>query len=283
MARITRALGRGNVRAVTDGRLDGKRALVTGASSGIGARIATVLAERGTHLVLVARRRERLDALADDLRARFEVKVQVEVCDLAGPDAAENLFARTEGAGLPIDVLVNNAGGGTWEDFVKTPWDALEVQLRLNAVALTRLTHLFVPAMIERGHGHVMNIASIGAYTPTPRFAVYTATKAYVRHLSEALDEELKGSGVRVICINPGGTTTEFSERAGQKITAQGQLAMMSADRCARIAVDKMLAGRRNVVTGVLNSVSMWLLRFVPRVFYPALARFAMEIAVHPR
>jgi uncharacterized protein len=271
------------VRLVTDGRLDGKRALVTGASSGIGARLATVLAEHGTHLVLVARRRDRLDALAEDLRTRFGVKVQVEACDLADPSAPVALYDRTEGAGLPIDVLVNNAGCGTWENFVKTPWDALEIQLQVNATALTRLTHLFVPAMIERGHGHVMNIASIGAYTPTPRFSVYTATKAYVRHFSEALDEELKGTGVRSICINPGGTTTEFSERAGQSISARGQLVMMSADRCARIAVEKMLAGRRNVVTGVLNSVSMWLLRLVPRIFYPALARFAMEIAVHPR
>jgi short-subunit dehydrogenase len=268
---------------VTDGRLDGKRALVTGASSGIGARLATVFAERGTHLVLVARRRDRLDALADDLRSRFEVKVQVEACDLSDPDAPEALFRSTEGAGLPIDVLVNNAGGGTWEDFVKTPWEALELQLQVNAIALTRLTHLFVPAMIERGHGHVMHVASIGAYTPTPRFSVYAATKAYVRHFSEALDDELKGTGVRTICINPGGTLTEFSERAGQTLTPAGQLAMMSADRCARIAVEKMLAGRRNVVTGVLNSVSMWLLRFVPRAFYPALARFAMETAVRPR
>lgn len=265
---------------MADGRLGGKRALVTGASSGIGARIATVLAEHGTHLVLVARRRDRLEALAEDLRARLEVDVQVEACDLEDPTAPEQLFRCTEGADRSIDILVNNAGFGTYETFAKTPWDALEGQLGVNVSALTRLTHLFVPAMVARGGGHIMNVASIGAYVPTPRFAVYAATKAYVRHFTEALDDELRDTGVRAICINPGGTHTEFSERAGQRLTPQGRLAIMTADRCARIAVEKMLAGRRNVVTGILNAISMWVLRFVPRALYPALARATMELAV---
>ena len=156
----------------------------------------------------------------------------------------------------------------------------MRAQIEVNAVAPTRLCRHFVPPMIERGRGQVMNVASIGAYTPTPSFAVYTATKAYLRHLSEALDEELAGTGVRVICVNPGGTATEFLDHAQQVLKPHGDLLLMPAERCARIAVDKMLAGRRNVVTGWLNAIGMWLLRLLPRVTYPRLARRAMGMAV---
>lgn len=265
---------------MTDGRIGGKRALVTGASSGIGARIATVLAEHGTNLVLVARRRDRLEALADDLRARLEVEVLVAPCDLEDPAGPTELFARTEGAGLPIDILVNNAGFGTYNEFATTAWDGLEGQLRVNILALTHLTHLFLPMMVQRGFGQLLNVASIGAYVPTPRFAVYASSKAYVRNFTETLDDELRGTGVRALCVCPGGTRTEFVERAGQAITPSGELAMMSADRCARIAVAKMLAGRRTVIPGFLNAIGMWLLRFLPRATYPAMARFTMNMAV---
>jgi len=181
------------------------------------------------------------------------------------------------------DILVNNAGLGRYESFVGTPWAELHTQLQVNAIALTRLTHHYLPAMIERGRGHVMNVASIGAYTPTPKFAVYTATKAHVRHLSEALDVELQGTGVRVICVNPGGTRTEFMDHAQQVMKPQGEKFLMSAERCAQIAMDKMLAGRRNVVTGWVNALGMWMLRLLPRATYPKLAQWAMSSAVDKR
>ncbi len=263
-----------------DGRIGGQRALVTGASSGIGAEIAKVLAEHGVDLVLVARREPRLQALAQTLRERWEVGVQVQARDLADPDAVPQLFAATEAAGSPVDILVNNAGVGSYESFADTPWEGLQMQLQINAVALTRLTHTFLPAMIERGRGQVMNIASIGAYTPTPNFAVYAATKAYVRHLTEALDDELAGTGVRALCVNPGGTRTEFMDHANQVMRPEGDKLLMSAERCARIAVDKMIAGRRNVITGYSNAIGMWLLRLLPRAWYPALARRVMSSAV---
>ncbi len=254
--------------------------MVTGASSGIGAEIAKVLAEHGVNLVLVARREDRLQALATDLRERLDVEAHVHACDLARPGAVADLVAHTEAAGLPIDILVNNAGVGSYERFLDTSWDGLQTQIQVNAVALTELTHRYVPPMIERGRGQVMNIASVGAYAPTPNFAVYAATKAYVRHMTEALDDELAGTGVRALCVNPGGTRTEFMALANQVVRPQGERLMMSADRCARIAVDKMIAGRRNVVTGALNAIGMWALRWLPRAWYPAIARRVMSSAV---
>jgi short-subunit dehydrogenase len=264
---------------VTERQIDGRRALVTGASSGIGAAIARALAQRGANLVLVARRRDRLDALAEKLR-EFDVDVLVEVMDLSDSGAAARLLRRTEGNDLAIDILVNNAGLGHYETFVASDWSIIEQQLRVNLVALTELTHRFLPAMIARGHGHVMNVASVGAYAPTPNFAVYTATKAYVRHLSEALDFELAGTGVRTICVNPGGTKTEFTDHANQVVKPTGERLMMSAERCAEIAVEKMLAGRRSVVTGWTNALGMWALRLLPRATYPWLAGMTMSQAV---
>lgn len=259
----------------------GWRALVTGASSGIGLEIARALAARGANLVLVARRKERLDTLAAELRDGYEVEVEVRACDLADAEATEALLRDT--AELPIDILVNNAGLGRYDHLVNCEWGELHKQIEVNMTALTRLTHHYVPAMVERGRGHVMNVASIAAYVPTPNFAVYSATKAYVQHLSEALDHELSGTGVRVICVNPGGTKTEFMDQAQQTVKPGGDRLMMSAAQCAEIAVSKMLAGRRTVVTGLMNAVGMFLLRFVPRRAYPGLADRAMRQAVDKR
>ncbi len=267
------------MRTVPDGRISNKRALVTGSSSGIGAAIARSLAQRGANLVLVARRKERLEALAEELRG-LGVEVLVHAADLTRPDAPDQIFEATEGADLPIDILVNNAGVGDYDPFIATPWASVERQIQLNAVAVTKMCHLFAPTMVERGAGQIMNVASIGAYTPTPLFAVYTSTKAYVRHLSEALDYELRGTGVRTICVNPGGTKSEFTAHSGQSVNAVGDRLMMTSERCAEIAVEKMLAGRRNVITGWMNAIGMWLLRFMPRSTYPALAHGTMSRAV---
>lgn len=261
-------------------RLAGQRALVTGASSGIGLELARVLAEEGANLVLVARRVERLEALAAELRQRHGVEALVVPADLQEPDAARALFERTEGQGLAVDVLVNNAGFGAYDDFVAIPWERHAAMLQVNVVALTQLSHLFLPKMIERRHGHLMNVASIGAYLPCPTFGAYAASKAYVRNLTEAIDYELRGTGVRAISVCPGGTSTEFLDHANQKLKPGASVFMMSPERCARIAVKKMLAGRRNVVTGLLNSLSMWALRFVPRALYAWLGAVSMGATV---
>ena len=261
-------------------RLAGQRALVTGASSGIGAWLARVLAEEGAHLVITARRKDRLEALAEEIRGKHGVEVRVEDADLADPAAAESLFARTEGAGLAIDVLVNNAGLGAYQRFVDVSWEKHQQLLQVNVVSLTRLTHLFLPAMLQRRHGWIMNVASIGAFVPTPFFAVYTASKAFVRDMTEALDYELQRSGVRACVVCPGGTATEFLDAADQKLKGGGERYLMSAETCARIAVKKMLRGRRTIITGFLNALSMWALRFVPRRWLPGISLMGMSAAV---
>ena len=177
-------------------------------------------------------------------------------------------------------MVVNNAGFGSYLQFDQIEWERYAALIQVNMTSLTHLCHLFVPVMKARRRGRIMNVASLGAYLPCPTFAVYAASKAYVRNMTEALDFELKGSGVRAICVSPGGTQTEFLEHAQQKLKPGASLFMMSAERCARIAVRKMLAGRRNVVTGFMNSLSTVLMRFVPRGLYAWLGYVSMAGAV---
>ncbi len=257
--------------------LKGRTALVTGASSGIGEHFARQLAARGMNLVITARRADRLEALAGELRARHSVEVEVVPLDLGQPGAPSELFEKVEAAGKRVDVLINNAGFGTQEHFVDIPWDRQREQLQLNVVSLTELTHRFAKAMLSRGQGWILNVASIGAYMPVPDYAAYAAGKAYVRNFTEALAFELRRTPVRVCCLCPGGTATEFLQVSGQKETALVKAALMSAERCARIGLRALFAGRRNVVAGVTNSIGMWLLRFVPRRLIVRIAAVIME------
>lgn len=245
--------------------LKGKRALVTGASSGLGVEFARLLAARGADVVITARRAANLEALAAELRDKHKVAVTVIALDLSEPGAAAKLAEQTEGAGLPCDVLINNAGGGIHQDFVEIPWEQTARQIQLNVVSLTELTWRFARAMKARGGGHVLNVASIGAYTPTPTFATYAAGKAYVRDFTEAVAYELGETPVRVCCLCPGGTVTEFHQAAGAVVPAQYRFAFESAEACAGTGLDALFGGRRNVVSGWMNKVAMWLLRFTPR------------------
>ena len=245
--------------------LKGRTALITGASSGLGVSFAQQLAARGADLVITARREDKLRALAKELAERHGVKVDVIPLDLAAPGAAEKLWAATEGAGRAVDVLINNAGGGHWQRFLDAAFPRALQQIQLNLVAVAELTHRFAGAMLGRGRGHVLNVASIGAYTPTPALAVYSATKAFVRDFTEALAHELSGTNVRVCCVCPGATATEFFQASGQAPSALVRASFMSADRCAAIGLAALFGGRRNVVAGWLNKLSMFLLRFMPR------------------
>ncbi len=245
--------------------LKGRTALVTGASSGIGVSFARQLAAAGAQLILTARRKDRLDALADELRAAHGIEVTTIALDLGTADAPKALFDATEGAGKPVDVLINNAGFGTQERFDRMPWAKANEQIQLNVVSLTELTHRFVGPMIERGRGHVLNVASIGAYMPVPWYATYGAGKAYVRNFTEAVAAELAKTEVRVCCLCPGGTKTEFLDVSGQKSDWLVEASMMSADRCAKIGLRALFGGRRNIISGWSNSLMCWSLRFVPR------------------
>ncbi|HEV2037225.1 MAG TPA: SDR family NAD(P)-dependent oxidoreductase, partial [Candidatus Eremiobacteraceae bacterium] len=176
----------------------GKRALVTGASSGLGADFAREFARRGSHLVIVARRTDQLDALAAEIRQQHHVEVDVVGADLSLPTAAQDLYNRVVAAGWAVDVLVNNAGLGLYGDAVLIPWPKEQAMLAIDVVTLAGLTKLFLPHMLERRFGYILNLSSIAAYMPTPLYASYAAAKTFVLFYSEALHHELRGSGVSV-------------------------------------------------------------------------------------
>jgi hypothetical protein len=245
--------------------LKGKTALVTGASSGLGVAFARLLAARGADLVITARRADNLAAVAREIEAQHGVSVTVLALDLSEPDAPARLFAETEGKGRAISVLVNNAGGGLHQNFADAGWEKIARQIQLNVVSLTELTHLFVRAMRARDTGYILNVSSIGAYTPTPTYATYSAGKAYVRDFTEALAYELRHTGVRVCSLCPGGTLTEFHQAAGHTLPSSFRATFMTAERCAAIGLGAVFRGRRNVISGLVNKIAMFSLRFLPR------------------
>jgi hypothetical protein len=245
--------------------LTGKRALVTGASSGIGAAIARLLAADGVALVLTARRRDALDQVAAECAARG-AKVEVITADLGRPGAAAALWAEAA-AGGRIDLLVNNAGFGYYRPFAAADWDRDAELLQLNVTSLVELARRFVSA--RAGHtdrAYLLNVASIAAYQAVPGFAVYASSKAFVRNFSEALHDELAGTPISVTCVCPGGTKTDFHAQAGAG--DYGWIAnrsMMTAEAVARTALRAMRRGKRNAIPGLVNKLSCWGVRLVPR------------------
>ncbi len=248
--------------------LSGYRALVTGASAGIGAEIARSLARRGAALVLTARRGPELEALAAELRAAHAVAVEVLVADLAAPDAARPLWERAT-AGGAVDILVNNAGFGHFRPFGEVAVTREAEMLRLNILTVVELGHAFVTAHRDRPPGrpaYLLNVASMAAWQPVPNFSTYAASKVFVRNWSEALTLEQRGTGIRVTCLCPGGTVTEFHATAGAG--NYGRLAnasMLPAAAVAEAGVRALLRGKKTVVTGVLNKLSCFLTGLAPR------------------
>ena len=231
-------------------------ALVTGGSSGIGADLARQFHAAGHQVILVARRRDRLENLATELGAG----TRVLVADLADPGAPARIFAATG----PVDVLVNNAGFGDFAEFSHQDAGRQQAMIMVNIMALTALTQLYLPAMVERGAGRILNVGSIVGFMPCPGIAVYAATKAYVLSFSDALAAELAGSGVTVTCLCPGSTDTEFAEVANMRGKLALRMAMSSA-AVAKIGAEATLAGTRLVVTGIGNRINSVMVRLVPR------------------
>ena len=243
------------------------KALVTGASAGIGEGFAKHLAKRGYDLVLVARRRDRLDALAAELAVSCEI---IDV-DLATDDGVAPIASRLRVG--DIELLVNNAGFGTFGEFANLPLDRELMELDLNVRALFRLTHAALQPMVERKRGGIINVASGAAFQPIPYNATYAATKAFVLHLSEALHEEVKPYGVTVTCLCPGPVKTEFQERSGMGESLYPRFLARSAERVAREGYEGFMAGRRVVIPGSHNKVTAALLRLLPSGTAVALAR----------
>ena len=231
-------------------------ALITGASAGIGAALAREFVRKKHDVVLAARRRDRLEALA----AEFPDRARVVVADLA---TTEGALALHREAG-PVDVLVNNAGAGAVGRFDLLDLDWQLRILQVNIVALTALTRAYLPEMVARASGRVLNVASIASFQPGPGMAVYCATKAYVLSLSEALSSELSGTGVTVTALCPGATRSEFADKAGMNGTRFFRIAM-DADRVALRGVSATLAGERLAVPGAANAAQTFAVRFLPR------------------
>ncbi len=247
-------------------------ALVTGASSGLGLELAQLLAADRHDLVLVARREPQLRALADRLARDHGVSARVVVADLARPDGPERVAQAVQAANTFVEILVNNAGFGVNGSFVRqAPARQLEM-LQVNVTALTALSALFLPGMVERKAGRVLNVASTAAFQPGPRMAVYYASKAYVLSLSVALSVELEDTGVTVTALCPGPTATEFQGVAGMQESRLFRAGTMDAKTVARAGYRGMLAGRAVVVPGVRNRVLALSTRVSPTLWAARIA-----------
>jgi short-subunit dehydrogenase len=253
-------------------------ALVTGASSGIGLELARVLGRHGHDLVLVARRRDRLQEVAGALAKELGVSVSAIAADLASPDAPKAIVAELGERATRLDVLVNNAGVGTYGLFADTPIERQLEMIRINVAAPTHLTGLVLPSMLERGSGRILNVASTAAFQPGPLMAVYYATKAYVLSFSEALANETAGTGVTVSALCPGPTSTEFQARAGfgRVPLFRGPL-VKDAAAVARAGYEGMMRGKRIVIPGVANRVLVHAERLTPRRLVIAITRRLQE------
>jgi short-subunit dehydrogenase len=249
-------------------------ALVTGASGGIGLELARLFAGDGHDLVLVSRGGERLAAIARDLEDRYRVQVRAIPRDLSNPIAPLSLFDECG----EVDFLVNNAGFGHRGAFADEDPVLLSEMLQVNVAALTQLTRMFLPAMIERGEGRILNVASTAAFQPGPLMAVYYASKAYVVSFSEAIANELRNSGVTVTCFCPGATHTGFAARAGiEKSRLFKTLGAMSAEKVALDGYRALMEGRTLAISGTHNWLVAQSTRFAPRKLVTAISRWVAE------
>ena len=243
----------------------GPAALITGASSGIGSALAQVFARHGHSLVLVARDEGRLNELGARLRHQYGAEVHVIPKDLALESSSRELLDEVLIRSIEVDTLVNNAGMIVYGEFSETDLTKELHMIRVNLLALTQLTKLFLPAMIRRGKGRILNLGSTGSFAPSPLNAVYSATKAYVLSFSEAIAEELDGTGVTVTALCPGATRSELQKRAGMEDVRLLQRSVMEADAVAEAGYKALTAGRRVVVPGLVNRLQVLVVRFLPR------------------
>ena len=255
-----------------------KWALVTGASSGLGTDFAEILAERGANLVLVARRKDRLEELAQRLERERGVSTRVIAADLSDAGARQGLFDDLAASGTEIDVLVNNAGFGVYGPFIEADWPREDQMLQLNVVGLTHLTKLFLRGMVARNRGWILQVASIGAYQPSPMYGAYSATKAYVLSFGEALSFELRDTNVKVSVLSPGVTKTEFLAVSGQKPNFYQRMSMATSRSVAEAGIRAMLRGKPSHVPGLMNQLPIQMLRLTPRRMQARVASMLMSM-----
>lgn len=240
-----------------------KWALVTGASAGIGVALASELAAGGTHLILTARRRDRLEELAHRLEQKHKIRTAICVADLAQPDAPEKIYRFTKDKNLAVELLINNAGFGQYGELTQVGTQRLLDMVQVNCSAVVHLTRLFLPDMLARRRGDVLILASTAAFQAVPYISTYAATKVFDLFFAEGLAEEMKPHGIRVCALCPGSTDSEFHAIAGQeKFTAKNQ---ETAEKVARTGLRALAAGRSYVISGMGNYLGAHSQRIVPR------------------
>ncbi len=246
------------------GAWSGKWALVTGASAGIGVALAEELASGGTNLVLTARRKDRLDALAQRLSTSCKVQTEVFPADLADPAAPEKIFAFTKEKGIAIDLLINNAGFGKYGEFPSIDKQRLLDMVQVNCAAVVHLTHLYLPEMVARRRGDILILASTASFQAVPYISTYAATKAFDLLFAEGLAEEMKPYGIRVCALCPGSTKSEFHAVSGQE---KFQRRVETARKVAQTGLKALAAGKSYVISGLGNYLGAHGERLVPRRF----------------
>jgi uncharacterized protein len=272
---------RGNLRSQTEARASHynirmSTALITGASGGIGYELANLFARDHFDLVLVARSKDKLRQVADELQTHG-VTVKTVALDLSDLSAPKSLFEQLQRENISVDILINNAGFGAYGKFPQVSENEILGQIDLNIRALTELTRLFLPPMIARRNGKIMNVASTAGFLPGPLMAVYYATKAYVISFSDAIANELQGSGVTVTCFCPGATYTGFARRAGIEQSRLFSIGAMSAERVARDGYRALMKGRMLAISGARNWLIAQSTRFAPRKMVTAISRWVAE------
>lgn len=255
-----------------------KTALITGASSGLGTEFARIHASKSDNLVLVARSKDKMDALKAELEKQHGVSVYVIAKDLSEGDAAKTVFDELQKQNIHVDYLINNAGFGDFGFFAECDWEKQLQMINVNMTALTYLTRLFLPGMIKNKFGKILNIASTASFQPGPTMSVYFATKAFVLSFSEAIANEVKGTGVTVTALCPGATATGFKAAASldNSNLFKGK-GIASSETVAEFGYKSMMKGKSVVIHGFVNNIMAQSVRFGPRKVVTAIARMKLK------
>jgi len=252
-------------------------ALITGASSGIGYELAKLFAREKHNVILVARREERLDQITRELEENYKVMTHVIIRDLSQSQSVREIHDWVKKNDIRIDYLINNAGFIVYGSFSDTQWEEEQRMMQLHMNAMAHMIKLFLPDMINNKFGRILNIGSIGSFVPGPYNAIYCATKSYMLSLSEAIAEELHGSGVTVTTLCPGGTMTEFETKARRKHLNVPDSKGMKASKVASIAYRALIRGKRVVIPGLHNKIQVFAIRFFPRVIVTKIIKKMMS------